>query len=186
MRRAAHPRVLGWPLPKPRRDDRRQQRRLRQRARHDAALRQRHRGHRLALWRYVAGGDLPTLLSAPVIYSTILPFALLDLWVSAYQAICFRAWGIRRVRRRDHFAIDRQKLAYLNALEKVNCLFCSYANGVIGYVREIAARTEQYWCPIRHARRTLGLHDRHERFAPYGDAESYRERLPALRAALKR
>jgi hypothetical protein len=186
MKRSPAARLLRWPALEPRRDVRRKQRRLRQRARHDPSLRQRHRGQRIGLWRYLSGGDLPTLLSAPIIYSTIVPFALLDLWVSLYQAICFRAWGIRRVRRRDYFAIDRQKLAYLNALEKVNCMFCSYANGVIGYVREIAARTEQYWCPIRHARRTRKPHDRQERFAPYGDAESYRERLPLLRAALRK
>ena len=100
--------------------------------------------------------------------------------------MCFRAWGIRRVRRRSYFAIDRHKLAYLNAVEKVHCLFCSYVNGLIGYVGEVAARTEQYWCPIRHARRTTKLHERHSLFAGYGDAAAYRRDLPRLRDALKK
>jgi hypothetical protein len=161
-------------------------RRLRRRAVDNAALRLYHRRHRVRLLRYLLSGNLATMLTAPVIYSTIVPFALLDAWVAAYQAVCFRAWGISRVRRRDHFAIDRHRLAYLNGLEKVNCLFCSYANGVIGYVREVAARTEQYWCPIRHARRTRHPHDRYARFPEYGDAAGYRRGLTSLRAALKK
>jgi len=141
---------------------------------------------RVGLWRYVLGGDLATLLATPVIYSVLVPFLLLDAWVSLFQAICFRAWGISRVRRADYFAIDRHRLAYLNGIEKANCLFCSYANGLLAYVREIAARTEQYWCPIRHARRVRAAHDRYLSFVPYGDAAGYRERLPALRDAVRR
>jgi hypothetical protein len=139
----------------------------------------------VGLWRFVLGGDIATVLTAPLIYSVLLPFVLLDAWVTTYQAICFRAWGIRRVRRRDYFVIDRHKLTYLNAIERVNCLYCSYANGVTGYVREIAARTEQYWCPIRHARRLRHAHGRYPHFAPYGDGRRYRDRLPLFRASLK-
>jgi hypothetical protein len=138
------------------------------------------------LWHYVTGGSVATMATAPVIYFLLLPFGLLDLSVSLFQAICFRAWDIKRVRRRDFFAIDRHKLAYLNGLEKVNCLYCSYANGVIAYVREIAARTEQYWCPIKHARRPRGNHERYGLFLPYGDASVYRSGLAGLRRAIKR
>jgi hypothetical protein len=148
--------------------------------------RSRDREHRVGLWRYVVSGDIATLVTAPLVYSLLVAFVLMDGWISVYQAICFRAWGIRRVRRRDYFAIDRHKLAYLNAIERVNCLYCSYANGVIGYVREIAARTEQYWCPIRHARRLRHAHGRYAHFAPYGDGRRYRDRLPLFRASLKR
>lgn len=126
------------------------------------------------------------MATAPVIYVLLLPFALLDLSVSLYQAICFRAWNIKRVRRRDFFAIDRHKLPYLNALEKINCLYCSYANGLIGYVGEIAARTEQYWCPIKHARPVRASHRRYQLFMPYGDAAGYRGGLAELRRAIKR
>ena len=83
-------------------------------------------------------------------------------------------------------SIDRHRLAYLNGLEKLNCLYCSYANGVIAYVRDIAARTEQYWCPIRHARRVRHPHERYESFAAYGDAAGFRRTLPSQRAALKK
>src|SRR5688572_6830941 len=161
-------------------------RRSRGLAQRDPAVRAGHRRQRTGLWRYILTGNAATVASAPVIYSAIVPFVVLDGWVTLYQAVCFRAWGLRRVRRRDYFAIDRHKLAYLNGLEKLNCLYCSYANGLVAYVSEIAARTEQYWCPIRHARRTRHAHDRTAAFAAYGDADAYRYRLPSLRAALRR
>ena len=44
-------------------------------------------------------GDLATVLTSPVIYSLIVPFMILDAWVWLYQAVCFRAWGLARVRR---------------------------------------------------------------------------------------
>jgi hypothetical protein len=142
--------------------------------------------HRAPLAGYVLYGDLPTLLTTPVIYSLIVPFVLLDAWVSFYQAVCFRAWGLRRVRRRGYFVIDRHKLRYLNALEKAHCVYCGYINGLIAYVREVAARTEQYWCPIKHGRRVRRTHEHYRSFAGYGDAKAYREKLPALRRQLER
>lgn len=63
-------------------------------------------------------------------------------------------------------------------------MFCGYANGVFAYVRQIAARTEQYWCPIRHARGIRAPHAHDQRFVEFGDAEGYRRRLPVLRAEL--
>lgn len=155
-------------------------------AEHNPKVRAGHRRLRTRLWPYIWGGDLPTLLTAPVIYSLVLPFVLLDGWVSLYQAICFRAWGIAPVQRRAFFALDRHRLAYLNGVEKLNCLFCSYVNGLIAFVREVAARTEQYWCPIHHARRTRHPHDRYAAFAPYGDPAAYRDVLGRLRAQLKK
>jgi hypothetical protein len=74
---------------------------------------------------------------------------------------------------------------HLNAIEKVHCVYCGYANGLIAYVREIAARTEQYWCPIKHARVVAAPHPRYRSFLDYGDAIGYRRKLPAIRASLR-
>lgn len=167
-------------------DERRRQRRLRRRAVDNAALRLHHRHYREGLWRYALGGSLATALASPLTYSLVLPLALLDLWVSLYQAVCFRAWGIAGVRRRDFFAIDRHRLSYLNGLEKLNCLYCSYANGLLAYVREVAGRTEQYWCPIRHARRIRGSHAHYDDFVTYGDAAGYRAGIRPLRDRLRK
>lgn len=155
-------------------------------AQRNAKVRAAHRRFRTGLWPYFWRGDMPTLLTAPVVYTLALPFVLLDVWVWLFQAICFRAWGINPVGRRAFFAIDRHQLAYLNGVEKLNCLFCSYANGLIAYVREVAARTEQYWCPIRHARRIRQPHDRYAAFATYGDPVAYHHALSRLRELLKK
>lgn len=126
------------------------------------------------------------ILTAPVIYSLILPFLLLDLFVTLYQAICFPVYGLEKVRRADHILIDRQFLAYLNLMQKLNCIYCSYCNGLISYVGEIAARTEAYWCPIKHSRRMKGTHAYHRDFVDYGDAEAWAAHIAAQRAAGKR
>ncbi|KAF0184424.1 MAG: hypothetical protein FD124_1673 [Alphaproteobacteria bacterium] len=145
----------------------------------------RHRALRKGLARYVFGARPLVVLTAPVIYSLIIPFALADLWVSAYQAICFRVYGIPQVKRSQYMIFDRAGLAYLNAVEKVNCAYCSYVNGVIAYVREVGSRTEQYWCPIKHARRVLGAHPRYAGFSEYGDADTYEAHLAKVREALR-
>jgi hypothetical protein len=108
------------------------------------------------------------------------------MWITAYQWLCFPVYGIPRVRRTRYFVIDRHKLAYLNAIEKANCVYCGYANGLLAYVREVAARTEQYWCPIKHARQIPAPHHRYQRFFDYGDAAGYRHGLPRMRTALNR
>jgi len=86
--------------------------------------------------------------------------------------------------RSDYLVLDRGDLPYLNILERFNCFYCGYANGLMGYAREISARTEQYFCPIKHARRILAAHEHYPSFFEYGDAESYRLGLERLRNAL--
>jgi hypothetical protein len=128
----------------------------------------------------------PTLLTMPLIYGMIIPMALMDLAVSVYQLGCFTAWGIERVRRRDYVVIDRQRLNYLNPVQKLNCVYCGYGNGVIAYAREITARTEQYWCPIKHALKVKGSHERYAAFLDYGDAEGFVKSSAAYRERLKK
>ena len=144
-----------------------------------------HRRFRQGMARFLGGASFGTVATAPVIYSLIIPLVLIDAWASLYQAVCFRAWGIVRAPRSHYVVLDRGRLAYLNGIEAVNCVFCEYANGVIAYVREIASRTEQYWCPIKHALRITDPHERYARFLEYGDAEGYRARLEAFRVALR-
>ena len=124
------------------------------------------------------------VLTSPLIYVCVVPFLLLDLAVALFQAVCFPIYGIPRVQRRDYLIYDRGHLAYLNAIEKVACVYCSYANGLLAYITEIAARTQQHFCPIKHARKILGTHGRYKRFLGYGDGENYEARLEEYRVAL--
>jgi hypothetical protein len=145
----------------------------------------RHKRMKTSVQRYLRESYLPSVLSAPMIYSVAIPLLLLDFWISLYQRICFPIYGIARVRRVDYIVIDRWKLAYLNNIEKTNCDYCGYATGLLAYVREVAARTEQYWCPIKHAQRVRSPHPHYRLFVDYGDAEGYKRQLPMLRKALK-
>jgi len=143
------------------------------------------RQQRVGLWRYLRGSRWSVVLTAPIIYAGWPVFALLDGFITLYQALCFPLYGIARVKRRDYLVFDRADLPYLNAIEAFNCFYCSYGNGVLAYAREVAARTEQYWCPIKHARRVRDAHARYPVFFEHGDAETFRAGLQRLREQLR-
>lgn len=147
----------------------------------DAEIARRHAELRTGLIRYVRGARLMTILTAPLIYGVAVPLVFLDLVVSLYQALCFPVYGIEKARRGDYIVLDRHRLQYLNGLEKFNCVYCAYGNGLLAYVSEIASRTEAHWCPIKHAQRLAATHRRYPDFADYGDAEGYTARIEAAR-----
>ncbi|MBI9110822.1 hypothetical protein [Maridesulfovibrio ferrireducens] len=130
---------------------------------------------------YVYDSGVWVILTLPFIWMPIVPALILDVTVWLYQLMCFPVYGIPRVKRRDYVVLDRHTLRYLNLIEKANCFYCSYFNGLIGFVREVGARTEQYWCPIRHARPVKSVHSRYRHFFKYGDAEGYRKGLAEVR-----
>ncbi len=134
---------------------------------------------------YIRDSRFMILLTTPVIWSCIIPIALMDLFMTIYQAVCFPIYGIPKVKRGDYIRLDRRHLAYLNWAEKFNCEYCGYANGVIACATEIAARTEQYWCPIKHALRMKSMHSRYRHFFDYGDAEHYRQQIETVRRSFE-
>jgi hypothetical protein len=150
----------------------------------DDSIKERHRLSKTGLLRWLARSHPPTVVVAPVIYGLIVPLLFLDLGLTVYQAICFPVYKINKVRRSDYIVSDRWHLSYLNFMEKFNCAYCAYANGLLAYGTEIASRTEQYWCPIKHARKMLGSTARAQRFLAYGDGENYQQRLAEFRDAL--
>ena len=123
-------------------------------------------------------------LTAPFIYGMIVPLVILDIGVTIYQTTCFPIYGIAKARRSDYIVFDHRHLAYLNVFDKAHCLYCSYANGLIAYSLEITARTEQYFCPIKHAHKILGTHSRYAQFLDYGEAEDFQSKREAVRVAL--
>ncbi len=144
-------------------------------------VRRHHRDMVTRFSDYVYDNGLFIVLTVPIIWVALIPAVFLDLFVFAYQLICFPIYGIPRVKRGDYVVVDRHHLQYLNWLEKVNCMYCGYFNGLMSYVREVAARTEQYWCPVRHARPVKSVHSRYKTFFEYGDAEAYRRELEDVR-----
>ena len=143
-----------------------------------------HKRFKLGVLKYMLSSDIKSILSAPLIYAVFFPMVVLDLFVWVYQWVCFPLYGLARVERAPYFVFDRVHLGYLNIIEKINCAYCSYGNGLMAYAREVVGQTEQYWCPIKHARKVLNAHPYYMGFVDFGDAQAYRTELDVLRAKL--
>jgi hypothetical protein len=150
----------------------------------ERSIQEAHRQLKTGFFRWLVAIRPQNLITGPIIYSMIIPLVVLDLFVSFYQATCFPIYRVAKVRRADYIVLDRQHLEYLNFIEKFHCTYCAYGSGLSGYLAEIVARTEQYFCPIKHARKILGTHSRYARFLDYGDAVDYEAKLEAFRVAL--
>lgn len=155
------------------------------RVRIEQGLTEQHRRLKTGTLRFLATSPVLFYITAPVIYAVLIPIALLDFSVTLFQEICFRAWGITRVNRADYIALDRHHLAYLNGIQKLNCTYCAYANGVIAFARDVAGRAEQFWCPIKHAVRVRGVHERYRDFVDFGDADEFVKKSNEYRTRLR-
>lgn len=151
----------------------------------ERSIRQAHKKLKYSLWRWLGIRPI-NIITMPIIYAMIVPLLLIDLLVSVYQYSCFPIYRIKLVKRRDYIVFDRYHLRYLNVIERWHCVYCAYGNGVVAYIREVLARTEQYFCPIKHARKVLGTHERYQYFIDYGDADNYHQRLAEYRQKLAR
>ncbi len=152
----------------------------------EQTVREAHQRVRLGVFRWFLTIRPQNYLTMPIIYGAAILLLLFDFAVTLYQWICFPVYRIACVKRGDYIVYDHQHLAYLNVIEKAHCLYCSYAVGLLAYAGEIIARTEQYFCPIKHARKVRAAHARYERFLEYGEADDFHGKLEAFRAELKR
>lgn len=127
--------------------------------------------------------DIPLLhlLTSPLIYAMVIPAILFDVILFLYQQIIFRIYKFEFVKRSDYVIFDRQYLGYLNCFEKLNCMYCSYFNGLMHYASAIASRTELYFCPIKHAKKVAYQHDYYDEFFRYGEEDAYQEKLEEIR-----
>lgn len=150
----------------------------------ESSVKAAHRKLKKNFFRWLVTNRPQNLITGPIIYAMIFPLMMLDLCVSFYQWSCFPIYGVTRVRRSDYIVFDRHQLGYLNFIEKFHCTYCEYGNGLMSYMAEILARTEAYFCPIKHAHKILGTHAHYNRFLDYGDAADYEARLEEYRVAL--
>lgn len=127
-----------------------------------------HRRERL--WRH--------RLSTPFIWLPLVAFFVLDLFVEVYHRTCFPLYGLPLVPRNEYIRIDRQKLSYLTWWQKINCIYCGYANGLMAYCTRIVGETERYWCGIQHQQgKGYRPPEHHKEFLVYGDEEGFRKLL---------
>ena len=115
------------------------------------------------------------VLSAPFIYAMIIPSVFLHIGLIIFQQTAFRLYNIPIVNIKDYIVFDRKELDYLNGIQKVNCMYCSYVNWLYSYWVEVAWRTEKYWCPIKNAKKMKWWHDWQEHFADYGNPEDFKK-----------
>ena len=118
------------------------------------------------------------LMSVPIIYGMSIPLVFLDITLEIYHNICFRLYGIPLVKRSKYIKVDRHKLKYLNWIDKINCAYCGYVNGLVNYARTIAADTEKYWCGIKHKKDSNFIEPKHHKdFLDYGDEEGLKKKF---------
>lgn len=115
-------------------------------------------------------------LSGPFIFGMSIPLVILDFCMEIYHHVAFPLYGIPVNKRSDYIRIDRQKLAYLDQMDKVWCMYCGYANGFLAYAVKIAGDTEKYWCGIKHKDGGGFVPQPHQKdFLPYGDKKAYKD-----------
>ena len=147
-------------------------------------LRRIHHELKVGVFAWLRKSELRNVVSAPFVYAMLIPFVFLDIFLFVYQSVCFPLYKIPKVRRSNFIILDRHHLGYLNVIERLNCLYCGYVDGLLAYSRQIVSRTETYWCPIKHARKVLDPHRRYARFRDFGVGEDYEARVLALRKEL--
>ncbi len=139
-----------------------------------------NRQWRIPAWRYAVPTRVRHVLSMPFIYAMIIPAVMLDIFLTVYNLIALPLYRIPRVRREEYFIYDRRFLDYLNIIQKANCLYCSYVNGLFAYATEIGARTERYWCPVKASQRPGMSHRWYKDFADYGNPEEWQAKFNRL------
>jgi len=142
---------------------------------------QKQRAHMKHLWVWLREVPLIQLMTAPVIYGMVIPAVILDVFLFVYVRVVAPVFKLKFAKRRDFIVFDRHYLGYLNFFEKLNCVYCSYFNGLMFYAGSVAQTTELYFCPIKHAKRVAYGEEHFSKYLGYGDAENYHEKLNALR-----
>ncbi len=99
-------------------------------------------------------------LGTIAIYTMIVPIFILDISTSIYQEIYFTALGIPKIKKKNYVVMERWNLSKLNLLQKLNCVYCEYANGILAFAKAVGNQTEIYSCAIKHRHALKG--DNHE------------------------
>ncbi len=114
-------------------------------------------------------------------YLVLIPILFFDVVLETYHRICFKMYKLPYVDRRKYIRLDRGKLKYLGFWDKINCIYCGYANGFIYYAYTIISETEKYWCPIKHEKRKNKIKfeepPHHKDFAEFDDEDGLKKNM---------
>jgi len=126
-------------------------------------------------WDSLFSATVREIISFPFIWMMLIPAIFLDICLFIYQNTAIRLYKIPLAKRSDYIVFDRAQLAYLNWIQKIDCIYCSYFNWLMQYAVEVAWRTEKYWCPIKHATKKHWTHNREKFFAEYWDSKEFKK-----------
>lgn len=122
---------------------------------------------------------LKHIIVIPIVSTCLIPIVITDIWIEIYHRTCFPLCRIPYVKRSNYIKLDRYKLKYLNIFQKIYCIYCGYANGVIQYWVKISGETENYWCSLQHEKGDGFVPPKHhKKFLEYGDKNEFKEKYP--------
>lgn len=134
-----------------------------------------YKKYKKSLLKTIFWAKIRFIISIPFIYWMIIPAIILDIFIFIYQNTAIRLYWIPLVKRSDFIVYDRRHLVYLNLIQKVNCLYCSYVNWLFSYAVEVGWRTEKFWCPIKNATKVKWWHTWQKYFVDYWDVDWFKD-----------
>lgn len=122
--------------------------------------------------------DLSSILSILFIWGMLIFFMIFDIVLEIYLQICFRIFKLQIVDRSKYIKIDRHKLDYLSVPDKMRCMYCGYANGLLADAVKITADTEKYWCAVKHEKDENFEEPAHQKdFVEFGNEVEFTSRF---------
>lgn len=96
------------------------------------------------------------IIAAVACYICIFPLFMIDIFIWQFQNIYFRNFQIPLIQRSQYIVLDRFSLSKLTFWQRINCLYCEYANGLIAFAKAVVNQMELYSCAIKHVHQPLG------------------------------
>jgi len=106
------------------------------------------------------------LIGTSMIWSAIIPIIIVDIYATIYQEIYFTIQGIPKIKRSNYLNFDRWNLSKLSIGQKISCIYCGYANGIVAWFKALVNQTETYSCAVKHQYEMPGQ-DHQSSFAEY-------------------
>lgn len=128
--------------------------------------------------------NIKYLLSTPFIYGMIVPMLFFHILIEIYHRVCFYLYDMEYIDYRNHFRFDRHRIGGISPLQKFNCIYCEYGNGLASFTKEVIGKTEAFWCPIKHEDSPESPHAYYQQFMEYGNGRNFEEKRETVREKL--